>query len=247
MNIILTGTLASLIAATGTIFGAALVFPLKNASEKLLDAAMGFSAGVMFAVTFFGLIAPAIEIGGVWRTAFGIIVGTIFLIAMEKALPHVHRISGITNPTTHLKKIWLLVLAITIHNFPEGISVGVGFAGGDIHHGTFLATGIGIQNIVEGLIVALPLVRFDKKILNAFLVASFTCVVEPIGGFLGISTVSLAQFLTPYGLAFAAGAILFVTCEEVIPESHTRGNARIATIGVIVGFILMMVLEQTFS
>jgi ZIP family zinc transporter len=247
MNIILIGTLASLIAATGTILGAALVFPLKNVSEKLLDAAMGFSAGVMIAVTFFGLIAPAIEIGGVWRAAFGIVIGTIFLIAIEKAIPHIHRISGITNPSTHLKKIWLLILAITIHNFPEGISVGVGFAGGDMHHGTYLATGIGIQNIVEGLIVALPLIRMNERIFKAFLVASCTCIVEPIGGFLGISAVTIAKFLTPYGLAFAAGAMLFVTCEEVIPESHTRGNARIATIGVIAGFILMMLLERIFS
>lgn len=246
MNLILTGTLASLIAGAATILGAALVFPLKKVPEKFLDAAMGFAGGVMLAATFFGLISPAIRIGGVWRTSFGIIAGTIFLVIMEKTLPHIHRITGIRGPGVQLKKIWLLILAITIHNFPEGLSVGVGFAPGDIRAGTVLATGIGIQNIVEGLVVALTLIRFEGNVLKAFLVASFTCVVEPAGGFLGISVVSLAKSLTPYGLAFAAGAMLFVTTEEIIPETHSRGNVREATIGLILGFIIMMVLENVF-
>ncbi len=246
MNIVLTGTLASLIAGSATILGAALVFLVKKVSDKFLDAAMGFAGGVMLAATFFGLISPAIKIGGVWRASVGMIVGTIFLIIMEKTLPHIHRMTGIRGPTVQLKKIWLLILAITIHNFPEGLAVGVGFSHGDTRAGIVLATGIGIQNIVEGLVVALPLIRLEQSILRAFIVASFTAVVEPIGGFLGISIVSAAQFLTPYGLAFAAGAMLFVTSEEVIPESHSRGNVRIATIGVIFGFIVMMVLESVF-
>lgn len=246
MNIILAGTLASLAAGSATVIGASTVFFAKNVSEKLLDTAMGFAAGVMLSATFFGLVTPAINTGGIWKTAAGIAVGALFLIFMEKAVPHVHRVTGLKGPHVHLGKMGLFILAITIHNFPEGLAVGVGFGGGNIAAGTVLATGIGIQNIVEGLVVAIPFFRITKNILKAFLVASFTCVVEPIGGFLGISVVTLGGSILPYGLAFAAGAMLFVTVEELIPETHSRGNVRESTVGIILGFIVMMVLEKIF-
>jgi ZIP family zinc transporter len=166
---------------------------------------------------------------------------------MEEAVPHMHRVAGVKGPPTHLSKLWLFILAITIHNFPEGLTVGVGFAGGNITSGTVLAIGIGVQNFVEGLAVALALFRDKNRIMQAFLIASFTCIVEPIGGLLGVSIVTLSKFLVPYGLAFAAGAMLFVTSEEVIPETHSRGNAREATVGLILGFILMMFLEVIFA
>lgn len=247
MNIILLGTLASLIAGSVTILGAAVVFLMKKVSDKFLDSAMGFAAGVMLAATFFGLAAPAIRIGGVWKTAFGILLGMGFLIFMEKAVPHMHRIAGIKGPHTKLTPILLFILAMTIHNFPEGMAVGVCFGGQGRAAGAVLATGIGIQNFVEGLAVALALFKDKNDMIKAFLIASFTAVVEPIGGFLGVSIVSLSNFLIPYGLAFAAGAMLFVTSEEVIPETHSRGNAREATIGIILGFIVMMILENIFS
>ena len=247
MDIILLGTLAAFIAGSATILGAALVFLMKNISEKVLDASMGFAAGVMLAATFFGLVAPAIKIGGIWKTAAGILLGALFLIVMEKAVPHIHRVTGIKGPPVHLNKMWLFILAITIHNFPEGLTVGVGFADGNIARGTILALGIGMQNIVEGLVVALAFFKVTNKMGKAFLVASFTCVVEPIGGFLGISIVSLGQSLVPYGLAFAAGAMLFVTVEELIPETHSRGNVRESTVGIILGFIVMMLLENLFT
>lgn len=247
MNIILIGTLASLIAGSATILGASLIFFTHRVPDKFLDAAMGFAAGVMLAATFFGLISPAIKIGGIARTAIGILLGMLFLIFMEKAIPHMHRVTGIKGPPSHFSKLSLFILAITIHNFPEGLTVGVGFAEGNIRAGTILAVGIGIQNIIEGLVVAVPVLFKDKnKITKAFLIASFTCIVEPIGGFLGISVVTLSKFLVPYGLAFAAGAMLFVTSGEIIPETHSRGNAREATIGLILGFILMMILENVF-
>lgn len=247
MNIILIGTLASLAAGALTIIGASSVFFVKKVSDKFLDASMGFAAGVMLAATFFGLIQPALRIGGMWKTAFGILLGALFLIVMEKATPHIHRVTGIKGPHTHLSKISLFILAITIHNFPEGLTVGVGFAEGNIRSGIILAAGIGIQNIVEGLAVALSVFRDRNKVLKAFLIASFTCVVEPIGGFLGISIVSLGQFLIPYGMAFAAGAMLFVTSEEIIPETHSRGNPREATVGLMLGFVSMMLLENIFA
>jgi len=242
----LIGTLASLIAGSATILGALAVFFVHKVSEKFLDVCMGFAAGVMLAATFFGLISPAIRLGGIWKTVIGILLGALFLILIEKAIPHMHRVAGIQGPPVKLSKLTLLILAITIHNFPEGLAVGVGFAQGNITAGIILAAGIGMQNIIEGLTVALPLFRSKRNALQAFLIASVTCVVEPIGGFLGISIVSLGKFLTPYGLAFAAGAMLFVTSEEVIPETHSRGNIREATIGLILGFVAMLILENIF-
>ncbi|MDD5135881.1 MAG: ZIP family metal transporter [Candidatus Omnitrophica bacterium] len=246
MNIIVIGTLASLIAGSATILGALPVFFIHKVSEKFLDALMGFAAGVMLSVTFFGLIFPAIKIGGIWKASLGILLGALFLIIMEKAVPHIHRVTGMKGPHVHLSKLWLFILAITIHNFPEGLTVGVGFAGGNINSGIVLAIGIGIQNIVEGLAVAVSFFRSTNKLIKAFLVASFTCVVEPIGGFLGISVLSIAKPLIPYGMAFAAGAMLFVTVEELIPETHSRGNVRESTVGIILGVVVMMLLENIF-
>ncbi len=246
MNLIFVGTLASFLAGLATVLGAASVFIFHRVSDKFLDAAMGFSAGVMLSATYFGLIAPAIALGGVFKAASGILVGMLFLIYMEKLIPHIHAVAGIKGPPTRLGRVSLFLLAITIHNFPEGLAVGTGFAGGKIIAGVILAVGIGVQNIVEGLATALTLFRERNKVAQAFLIASFTCVIEPIGGFLGISIVSLSHGLLPYGMAFAAGAMLFVTSEELIPETHSRGNAREATIGLIFGFIVMMILEKLF-
>lgn len=247
MNIILIGTLASLIAGSATVIGASSVFFVRKVSDKFLDAAMGFAGGVMLSATFFGLVAPAIRTGGVWKTGAGILLGAAFLILMEKVTPHVHRVTGIKGPPTHLNKLALFILAITIHNFPEGLAVGVGFAGNTVAAGIVLAVGIGVQNIVEGLAVALSIFRDRNMMMKAFLIASFTCIVEPIGGFIGVSVVSVSRALIPYGLAFAAGAMLFVTAEEIIPETHSRGNPREATIGLILGFVIMMILESIFG
>ncbi|MEA3346899.1 MAG: ZIP family metal transporter [Candidatus Auribacterota bacterium] len=247
MNLILTGSLASLLAGLATGIGALLVFFVRKVSDRFLDASLGFAAGVMLAATSFSLIVPAIEVGGIWKTVIGIILGAVFLIYAEKFTPHMHHVTGVKGPSAKLSKLWLFILAITIHNFPEGMAVGVGFGGGDIKAGTALAIGIGLQNIPEGLAVALPLLREKSTRAKAFLIALLTGLVEPIGGFLGISIVSVGEFLLPYGLAFAAGAMLFVISEEIIPETHSRGNDREATIGVIIGFIIMMVLDNIFG
>jgi ZIP family zinc transporter len=247
MNLIMLGGLASLLAGLATGIGALPVFVVREVSEKFLDASLGFAAGVMLAATSFSLILPAIEIGGVWKATLGLVLGALFLVVAEKLVPHIHHVTGVKGPPTHLSKLWLFILAITIHNFPEGMAVGVGFGSGDIAAGTTLAVGIGLQNMPEGLAVALPLLRERSTRARAFFVALLTGLVEPIGGFLGISIVSVASVLLPYGLAFAAGAMLFVISEEIIPETHTRGNDREATIGVIIGFIIMMVLDTTFS
>jgi ZIP family zinc transporter len=224
--------------------GALPVFFVRRVSDRFQDAALGFAAGVMLAASAFSLILPALEIGGIWKTVGGIILGTAFLVRAERLTPHLHWVTGIKGPSTHLSRLWLFILAITIHNFPEGLAVGVGFGEGDLKSGIALAIGIGLQNVPEGLAVALPVLREKNTKAKAFLVALFTGLVEPIGGLLGISVVTFARSLLPYGLAFAAGAMLFVISEEIIPETHSRGNDRQATFGLILGFIVMMVLDN---
>jgi len=247
MGMILAGSLASLLAGLATGVGGLLVFFVRRVSDKFLDASLGFAAGVMLAASAFSLIVPALEIGGVWRVVLGIVLGAVFLVYAERFTPHIHRIAGTRGPATHLSRLWLFILAITIHNLPEGLAVGVGFGEGDVRAGAVLAIGIGLQNVPEGLAVALPLLREGNTKLKAFLIALFTGLVEPMGGFLGISVVSMGKFLLPYGLAFAAGAMLFVISEEIIPETHSRGNDREATIGVIAGFLIMMILDSLFK
>lgn len=246
MNMILAGCLASLLAGLATGLGGALVLLIRKVSDKFLDASLGFAAGIMLAASSFSLIVPAIESGGVGKTVLGILLGSLFLIFAEMLTPHLHRVTGIKGPSTRLSGLWLFILAITIHNFPEGLAVGVGFGDGNIRAGTVLAIGIGLQNLPEGLAVALPLLREGNSRLRAFLVALVTGLVEPIGGLIGISIVSIGKFLLPYGLAFAAGAMLFVISEEIIPETHSRGNDREATFGLILGFVVMMALDNLF-
>lgn len=143
-----------------------------------------------------------------------------------------------------MKKIWLFIIAITIHNFPEGMAVGVGFGSGDIANGTSLAIGIGLQNMPEGLAVALPLLGLGYSRLKAIGIATLTGLVEPVGGLLGVAAVSIFHPVLPIGLAFAAGAMLFVISDEIIPETHAKGRSRQATFGIIVGFIIMMTLDN---
>ena len=171
-------------------------------------------------------------------------LGGFFLLFVDKIIPHEHFIKGHEGADAHaLKRVWLFVFAITLHNFPEGLAVGVGFGGGDILNGITLAIGIGLQNIPEGLIVALALVVHKYSLKKAFLIALATGLVEPIGGLLGAGIVSVFMPLLPWGLAFAAGAMLFVISNEIIPESHRKGFAKQATLGVMVGFVVMLFLD----
>ena len=143
-----------------------------------------------------------------------------------------------------MKRIWLFIIAITIHNFLEGLAVGVGFGGGDIANGTSLAIGIGLQNMPEGLAVALPLLGLGYSRLKAVSIATLTGLVEPIGGALGIFSVTVFQPILPLGMAFAAGAMLFVISDEIIPETHAKGRSRMATFGIVIGFVIMMSLDN---
>ncbi|MHA1769120.1 MAG: ZIP family metal transporter, partial [Candidatus Thorarchaeota archaeon] len=165
----------------------------------------------------------------------------------DRFIPHAHFQKGVEGPSSHMARIWLLVLAITIHNFPEGLAVGVAFGTHDAVTGISVAVAIGLQNVPEGLAVAAPMIREGYSKGKAALLALGTGLVEPIGGLLGVSIVSFAAVLLPYGLAFAAGAMIFVVGDEMIPESHSSGNARIATWGLMIGFIIMMVLDNVFG
>lgn len=251
MTIFWYGVIASLLAGMATGLGALPAFFFKKISRNFLNTALGGSAGVMLAATSFSLIIPGIETGdllwpgkGVYAVVFGILSGALVLDLIDKWLPHEHFIKGPEGPSSNLKRIWLFVIAITIHNFPEGMAVGVGFGSGDISSGISLAIGIGIQNMPEGLAVALPLLGLGYSRWKAFFIAASTGLVEPVGGILGAGAVTVFHPVLPFALAFAAGAMLFVISDEIIPETHSRGKSRQATYGVMIGFVIMMALDN---
>ena len=251
MTLFFYGALASLLAGMATAVGALPVFFFRNVSRNVLNTLLGASAGVMLAATSFSLIIPGIENGealwpgyGVYIVVFGMLSGAVVLDLIDKFLPHEHFFKGPEGPSSNLKRIWLFVIAITIHNFPEGMAVGVGFGTGDISNGISLAIGIGIQNMPEGLAVALPLLGLGYSRWKAFSIAALTGLVEPIGGILGAGAVTVFHPIMPFALAFAAGAMLFVISDEIIPETHSQGKSRQATYGVMIGFVIMMALDN---
>jgi len=252
---VLYGFAASLAAGLATGVGAlpGLAFP--NLSRKTLDVLLGFAAGVMLAATAFSLVVPGVEYGkAIYGTTYwavlvmagGILFGAVFLDRCDKWIPHEHFFKGHEGPTVRLKKTWLFVLAITLHNFPEGLAVGVGFGGGTeeaVAQGTTLAFGIGLQNMPEGLAVLLPLLREGYGRGRALWIATASGLVEPVAGLLGAGLVGYFDKVLPFGMAFAAGAMLFVISDEIIPETHRGGYERAATFGVMVGFVLMMAMD----
>jgi ZIP family zinc transporter len=251
MSLVATGLIASLLAGLATGVGALPALFFKNVPDRLMSTLLGGAAGVMLAATSFSLIVPGIEHGnllwpgyGVYVVAISLFGGAICLDIVDRLLPHEHFILGHEGPSSKMKRIWLFIIAITIHNFPEGMAVGVGFGSGDIANGTSLAIGIGLQNMPEGLAVALPLLGLGYSRLKAIGIATLTGLVEPVGGLLGVAAVSIFHPVLPIGLAFAAGAMLFVISDEIIPETHAKGRSRLATFGIIVGFIIMMTLDN---
>lgn len=242
-----------------TALGAASVFLTQQVSRRLLDAMLGFAAGVMIAASYWSLLAPAIEMSaqmGVpqWLPAVvGFLLGAAFLRGVDFVLPHLHR--GLPLESAEgLKTTWqrtiLLILAITLHNFPEGLAVGVAFgaAASGLPQATVagaiaLAIGIGLQNFPEGVAVAMPLRREGVSPFRSFWYGQLSAVVEPIAGVLGAGAVLLMRPLLPYALAFAAGAMIFVVIEEVVPEAQCSGHGDIATMGAVLGFAVMMLLD----
>ncbi|MHA1200583.1 MAG: ZIP family metal transporter [Candidatus Heimdallarchaeaceae archaeon] len=256
-QIILIGTGASLGAGLATALGAIPVFFKKNISDKTLDLLLGFAAGVMLAASAFSLLVPALnldplEVGSkpviidnIWIVSLGVIVGVVFIDIIDKWAPHEHFIAGPEGKVNkRLAATWLFIIAITIHNFPEGLAVGVSYGNGDVSGGTVVAIAIGLQNIPEGTAVAMPLLREGYSKKKAFMIASLTGLVEPLGAVIGVAAVSTAQFFLGFGMAFAAGAMIFVVVDEIIPETHGKEYARLITYGVIIGFVIMMFLDN---
>ncbi len=251
--------LATLFTWGVTALGAAMVFTTKNISRKTLDFMLGFAAGVMIAASYWSLLAPAIEMseksGKIpWLPpAIGFLIGALFLIGIDKIIPHLHLYLPIEKAEgikTSWRRTLLLVLAITIHNIPEGLAVGVAFGAvaanlpdATLAGAAALAIGIGLQNFPEGMAVSVPLRREGMSRTKSFFYGQLSAVVEPISGVIGAALVIYMTSILPYALAFAAGAMIFVVVEEVIPESQASGNTDIATFGVIIGFIIMMILD----
>ena len=253
-----------------TAIGAALVFFFKSTSRKTLDMCLGFTGGVMIAASFWSLLSPAIasveiqqELGitslPIWfAPATGFLLGALFLYFLDKNIPHLHlfqKIEQAEGPKTNLKKTELLVLAIALHNIPEGLAVGVAFGalahsmdiGIELGGAIALAIGMGIQNAPEGFAVSMPLRRQGLSKFKSWQWGQLSAIVEPIFAVIGAAIVISVYPILPYALAFAAGAMIFIVVEEVIPESQSGGNTDLATIGLIVGFVVMMILDVSLG
>ncbi len=241
-----------------TALGASMIFFTKSVSRKLLDGMLGAASGVMIAASFWSLLEPAIELSydmavPIWFPAFvGFLVGGGFLWLVDKLLPHLHLGQDISQ-AEGLKSSWersvLLITAITLHNIPEGLAVGIAFVaasqagGAGIASAIALSIGIGLQNLPEGLAVSAPLRREGWKRRKAFFYGQFSGMVEPIAGVIGAALALTMEPILPYALAFAAGAMIYVVAEELIPESKRENHTDIPTIGVMLGFAIMMVLD----
>lgn len=258
-SIILIGFLASLAAGLATAVGALPIFGMRRPTQKQENVLLGFAAGVMLAASFFSLIIPGLaqaEAQGASRAgAAGLIVVAVLLGAfvigmLNKYVPPLDKIGlgpGAMADAVHHRRIWLFVAAITLHNFPEGLAVGVSFGTGDLSAGTATAIGIGLQNIPEGLAVAASLATLGYGRTAAWLAALASGLVEPMGGLLGVTIVSISAPLLPWGLGFAAGAMIFVVASEIIPHTQrTEGSGR-STAGFMVGLVTMMFLDVTLG
>ena len=245
--------LGSLAAGAMTAVGALPVLAGRIPSRGMRDLSLGFAAGVMLAASFFSLIVPALEAAGedfkgdaapAAIVSVAILLGMGAIAVLNERLPHEHFRSGREGPEgTALRRVWLFVIAITIHNVPEGLAVGVGFAAEGVAGGAPLALGIGLQNAPEGLAVAVALLGEGYPKRRAWAVAALTGLVEPVGGLIGAGVIAVSEPLLPWGLAFAAGAMLYVISHEIIPETHRRGHQQKATAGLAVGLVLMLFLD----
>ncbi len=254
---VLFALLAGLFTWAMTSVGAGSVYLSRDFSRRMLDIMLGFAAGVMIAASFWSLLAPAIAMSASWGhlaflpAAVGFSLGAVALRGLDYVLPHFHSVRGETEGVhTHLSRSFLLVLAITLHNIPEGLAVGVAFGAAESSYvdATFmgavsLALGIGLQNLPEGLAVSVPLLREGMPRGKAFFYGQLSGFVEPLAAVLGAYAVSHAAPILPFALAFAAGAMIFVVVEDVIPESQGSGNGNAATMGTILGFVIMMILD----
>jgi ZIP family zinc transporter len=241
-----------LLAGFGTALGGVGLLALRAPTERVLDVLLGFTAGIMLAASVFSLLVPALDRGRLWEVVLGFGAGAMTVLALDRFVPHLHlrffergRTAQPADPAR--KQAVLLLSALTIHNVPEGLAVGVAFAAGGADLGVPIALAIGIQNIPEGFAAAAPLLRVGVSRRSAATVAALTGLVEPPAAFAALAAFEFATMLLPAGLAFAAGAMIYVVADELIPESHARGHERDATLALLGGFLLMMALDNAFA
>ena len=234
-----------------TLIGAVLGFIFKGISHRFSDIVLSFAAGIMLAASVLGLILPSLEYGGefgILVTVVGIFAGALALNVIDKIVPHLHKMVGSdteSHPNSHgLGKVLLFVTAIAIHNLPEGIAAGVGFGSGDTSQALFIAGGIALQNIPEGMVIIGPLLASGVSAKKTFIIATLTGVVEVIGTFIGYFAVSVSQVILPFALAFAGGTMLYVISDEMIPETHAHGCERASTYSLLIGFCLMLAMSH---
>jgi ZIP family zinc transporter len=234
-----------------TAIGTLPVLFVRSAPRRLMDAMMGFAGGVMVAASCWSLLVPAIATGGVVAATIGLLIGGAFLYVADQMLPHLHAEFPEEASTEGPKVAWhrsaLLMFAMTLHNFPEGMAVGVSFGGGELGSAVALAIGIGLQNVPEGLAIALPLRRGGMSRGRAFFWGQLSAAIEPVAGVVGAALVLASASFLPYGMAAAAGAMLYVVVEELIPETVRSGTIDVATLGFIVGFAVMMALDNALG
>ncbi len=250
---LLGGGMAALATALGTL----PVLMSHQLSQRSFDTLLGFGAGVMLAASSFSLIIPALASAkalgaGPWGAGSmvggGILVGAMLLLLIDRMVPHEHFIKGLEGPqAVAMKRVWLFVLAISLHNLPEGLAIGVAYAGADPVAALALATGISIQDVPEGMVVAMALRGVGYSRLTSVGLGMLSGLVEPIAAVFGVAVISLSASLLPWGLAAAAGAMLYVISHEIIPESHRQGHESFATAGLIVGFVIMMLLDTALG
>ena len=230
-----------------TLFGAIVGFLFKNISHKFSDIVLSFAAGVMLAAAVLGLIVPSIEYGGKYgiiTTVAGIFAGAIFLNVIDKLVPHLHKIAGVDTEkhnNENINSVILFIMAIAIHNLPEGIAAGVGFGSGNNTEALIIAGGIALQNIPEGMVIIGPMLAAGVSSKRTFLLAAATGLIEVIGTFLGYFAISISNAVLPFALSFAGGTMLYVISDEMIPETHAHGSERGATYALLIGFCVMLV------
>ena len=231
-----------------TLLGTIPVLFVRGVNRRLMDGMMGAAGGIMVAAACWSLLVPALEVGGVLEVVPGMVLGAAILYGMDQLIPHLHsefpEEAHREGPQVAWRRSALLMAALTIHNFPERLTVGLGFGSGDLGRALVLALGIGLQNIPEGLAIALPLRRDGMGRWRALWYGQLSAVVEPFAAVAGAAFVTLGATVLPFGLAFAAGAMLYVVVEELLPETTRSGHVDIATVGFIAGFIVMMSLDQ---
>ena len=236
-----------------TILGALLGFLFGNIPHKWNDGILGFAAGIMLAAAVFGLIQPSVEavgLSGIWITAAGILCGALFLNLADKLTPHLHSLTGMDREehknNQSLNKILLFVMAIAIHNLPEGLAAGVGFGSEDVSNAIAVAVGIALQNVPEGMVIISPLVLNGVSKGRTLFIASLTGVVEVAGTFAGFFAASISNQILPFLLAFAGGTMLYVISDEMIPETH-HDYPQLATYSILLGFIVMLVMDTALG